>query len=146
MGLTLEQIKEIIPHREPFLMIDRVEEYAPGDYAIARKAVSANEWFFQGHFKDYKVMPGVLQIEAMAQVGAIALLSCEEHKGKLAFFGGIKKARFRRKVLPGDMLIIHGKVTGVKGNIGFGEGKILVDDKVVASCELTFALQDPKDV
>ncbi len=142
MNLTLEGIKEILPHREPFLMLDRVDEYVPGDYAIARKAVSANEWFFQGHFKDYKVMPGVLQIEAMAQAGAIAILSNEKNKGKLAFFGGVKKARFKRKVLPGDMMIIHGKITADRGNIGFGEGKIFVDDKLVASCELTFALSD----
>ena len=142
MKLTLEEIKEILPHREPFLMLDRVDEYIPGDYTIARKAVAANEWYFQGHFKDYKVMPGVLQIEAMAQAGAIAILSDEKNKGKLAFFGSVKKARFKRKVLPGDMLIIHGRVIATKGSIGFGEGKIYVDDKLVSSCEMTFALAD----
>jgi 3-hydroxyacyl-[acyl-carrier-protein] dehydratase len=142
MMLNLEQIKQVLPHREPFLMLDRVVEYEPGDYANAIKAVSANEWYFQGHFENYKVMPGVLQIEAMAQAGAIAILTSEEHKGKLAFFGGIKKARFKKKVVPGDMLNISAKITRVLGNIGFGDGKITVDGELAAEAELIFALGD----
>lgn len=144
MQLSLEEIKKVLPHREPFLMIDRADEVIPGEKAICRKAVSANEWYFQGHFKDYKVMPGVLQIEAMAQAGAIALLLDEKYKGKLAFFGGVKKARFRKKVVPGDMLIIYGQINRVLGSIGFGKGEIYVDDELAAECELTFALGDPE--
>jgi 3-hydroxyacyl-[acyl-carrier-protein] dehydratase len=142
MTLSLEQIKGVLPHREPFLMLDRVTEYVPGDYAKAIKAVSANEWYFQGHFEDYKVMPGVLLIEAMAQAGAIAMLTLEENKGKLAFFGGIKKARFKKQVVPGDMLNIEAKITRVMGNVGFGDGKVLVDGKVACEAELIFALSD----
>ena len=142
MRLNLEQIKEILPHREPFLMLDRVDDVVPGDYARAIKAVSANEWYFQGHFEDYKVMPGVLMIEAMAQAGAIAILTSEEHKGKLAFFGGIKKARFKKKVFPGDVLNIDAKITRVMGNIGFGEATVTVDGKLAAESELIFALGD----
>jgi 3-hydroxyacyl-[acyl-carrier-protein] dehydratase len=144
MQLSLEDIKKVLPHREPFLMIDRADEVIPGDKAICRKAVSANEWYFTGHFKDYKVMPGDLQIEAMAQAGAIALLMDDNYKGKLAFFGGVKKARFRKKVVPGDMLIIHGQITRVLGSIGFGKGEIYVDDELAAECELTFAIGDPE--
>jgi 3-hydroxyacyl-[acyl-carrier-protein] dehydratase len=140
MKLNLEQIKEILPHREPFLMLDRVDDYEPGDYAEAVKAVSANEWFFQGHFEDYKVMPGVLLIEAMAQAGAIAMLTLEENKGKLAFFGGIKKARFKKQVVPGDLINIESKITRVMGNVGFGDGKVMVDGKIAAEAELIFAL------
>ncbi len=140
MKLSLEQIKEVLPHREPFLMLDRVENYEPGKFAEAIKAVSANEWYFQGHFEDYKVMPGVLQIEAMAQAGAIAMLTLEENKGKLAFFGGIKKARFKKKVVPGDMLQITAEITRVMGNVGFGAGKVMVDGELAAEAELIFAL------
>ena len=142
MKLTLEQIKEVLPHREPFLMLDRVIEYEPGEYAKAIKAVSANEWYFQGHFEDYKVMPGVLQIEAMAQAGAIAMLTLEENKGKLALFGGIKKARFKKQVVPGDLLNIESKITRVMGNVGFGEGKVMVDGELAVEAELIFALVD----
>lgn len=142
MKLNLEQIKEILPHREPFLMLDRVDDYEPGDYTKAVKAVSANEWYFQGHFEDYKVMPGVLMIESMAQAGAIAMLTLEENKGKLAFFGGIKKARFKKQVVPGDLLQIEAKITRVMGNVGFGSGKVLVDGKLAAEAELIFALGD----
>lgn len=144
MQLSLEEIKQVLPHREPFLMIDRADEVIPGEKAIVRKAVSANEWYFQGHFKDYKVMPGVLQIEAMAQAGALALLMDEKYKGKLAFFGGVKKARFRKKVVPGDMLIIHGEITRVLGSIGFGKGEVYVDGELAAESEITFAIGDPE--
>ena len=142
MKLNLEQIKEVLPHREPFLMLDRVDDYVPGDYTKAVKAVSANEWYFQGHFEDYKVMPGVLQIEAMAQAGAIAMLTLEENKGRLAFFGGIKKARFKKQVVPGDLLQIEAKITRVMGNVGFGDGKVMVDGELAAEAELIFALGD----
>ncbi len=140
MQMTLSEIKKILPHREPFLMMDRADDVVPGDYADTRKVVSANEWFFQGHFKDFKVMPGVLLVEAMAQAGALTILTDERFKGKIAFFGGIKKARFRKKVIPGDVLIIHAKITRILGEVGFGKGEIRVDDKLVADCELIFSL------
>jgi|MGYP000890846883 3-hydroxyacyl-[acyl-carrier-protein] dehydratase len=140
--LNIEQIKELLPHREPFLMIDRVDEVIPGQYAEARKAVSANEWYFQGHFGEYKVMPGVLMLEAIAQAGAVAYLSNPENRGKLLFFGGVKKARFRRQVRPGDMLVIRSTLDKVVSIAGFGHGEIYVDGELAVDCELTFAIQE----
>lgn len=138
--LSIEQIKEIIPHREPFLMIDKVLELEPGVRAKAVRAVNANEWFFQGHFPDFKVMPGVLIIEAIAQAGALIVLSMPENKGKLAFFGGIKKARFRRKVVPGDQIIIETVMTRYKAGVGIGKGTATVDGEIAAEVEMTFSL------
>lgn len=142
--LNIEQIKQILPHREPFLMVDRVDELEPGVKATGVKAVSGNEWFFVGHFADKKVMPGVLIVEAIAQMGGIALLSMEEMKGKLAFLGRIKSARFREQVVPGDSLVLEATLDTVKESIGIGSGKAYVNGKLAASCELVFAIGEAK--
>lgn len=138
--LGIDEIKGILPHREPFLMIDRVDELEPGVRAKGVKAVSGNEWFFVGHFADKKIMPGVLMIEAMAQMGGIALLTLEELKGKLAFLGKIKNAKFSEMVVPGDVLDIETSIDVLKGNVGMGVGKAYVRGKLVAKCELVFAI------
>ena len=136
--LNQEQIKEIIPHRDPFLLIDEVIELEPGVRAVAKKNVTFNEPFFAGHFPQEPVMPGVLIIEALAQVGAVAILSLDENKGKIAFFGGINKCRFKGKVKPGDKLRLETKIIRHKGPMGVGEAVASVDGKVVAQAELTF--------
>lgn len=140
--LSVEEIKTILPHREPFLMLDRVEDYVPGEYAKAVKSVSANEWFFLGHFAETKVMPGVLIVEALAQTGGIALLTMDAMRGKLAFLGRIRNARFYAPVVPGDRLELTTKIDAVNGGIGTGTGVATVDGKKVAECELVFAIQD----
>ena len=139
--LDTKQIMEILPHRAPFLLVDRIEELEPGHRAAGRKAVTYNEPFFAGHFPQEPVMPGVLICEALAQVGAVAILSLEENKGKLAFFGGINKARFRRKVVPGDVLRLEVEMVKVKGPIGVGKATACVDGQVCCEAELTFAVQ-----
>ncbi|ACB85897.1 3-hydroxyacyl-ACP dehydratase FabZ [Natranaerobius thermophilus] len=136
----INEIKELIPHRYPILMVDRLEELEPGHRAKGVKNVSANEPFLQGHFPDRPLMPGVLQIEAMAQVGACALMSLPENEGKLAVFGGVDKVKFKRQVQPGDVLSIEVELTRVKGSIGKGEGKVYVGDELAAQGQLTFAL------
>ncbi|MGI6318008.1 MAG: 3-hydroxyacyl-ACP dehydratase FabZ [Dethiobacteria bacterium] len=138
--LTAGEIQEIIPHRYPFLMVDRILEVVSGEKAVGIKNVSMNEPYFQGHFPGNPVMPGVLIVEAMAQVGAVALLSRDEFKGKLALFRGIDKLRFREVVRPGDTLTIEVALTGLKGVVGRGKGRAWVDKKLVASGELIFAL------
>lgn len=140
--LGIEEIKKILPHREPFLMIDRVDELESGVQAKGVKAVSGNEWFFMGHFDEKKIMPGVLIVEAMAQMGGIVLLTMDEMKGKLAFLGKIKNARFHDKVVPGDTLCLETTIDVVKGTVGMGSGKAYVNGKKVASCELVFAIGD----
>ncbi|MFJ7081096.1 3-hydroxyacyl-ACP dehydratase FabZ [Staphylococcus saprophyticus] len=135
------QIKEIIPHRQPFLLIDRVVEYEVGTRCVAIKQLSGNEPFFQGHFPEYAVMPGVLITEALAQTGAVAILNSEENKGKLAFFAGIDKCRFKKQVTPGDTLKLEVEITKMRGPIGKGNAKATVDGEVACSCELTFAIQ-----
>lgn len=141
--LSAAQIQAILPHRYPFLLVDRILDYIPGEMAIGRKCVSNNEMQFLGHFPGYPVMPGVLLIEAMAQVGAVAMLSLPENKGKLAFFGGIKNARFKRQVVPGDVVEITTEITNTRGPLGTGKGVAKVDGKIVARAEITFALSDP---
>jgi len=131
---------EIIPHRYPFLLIDRIDEIEEGISAKGIKNVTANEYFFQGHFPGEHVMPGVLVIEALAQVGAVAILSLPKNKGKTAYFGGIKKARFKRKVIPGDTLTLETRIVKSKGSIGFGEAVAKVGDEVAVEAELTFAI------
>ena len=143
--LGIEGIKKILPHREPFLMIDKVVENVPGEMTKAIKAVSANEWFFQGHFEKTKVMPGVLIVEAIAQTGGIAIMSMEEMKGKLAFLARINKVRFMKKVVPGDVLEIETKITAFKMSVGVGEGVAKVNGKTVAKAELTFAIGDEEN-
>lgn len=138
--LNKEQIKEIIPQREPFLMIDEVEEYKPGESATAYKYVNEEEWYFKGHFPGNPIMPGVLITESLAQTGAIAILSVEDNKGKNALFGGIDKMKFKKMVVPGDKLKLEVKIIKQKGPIGIGEAIATVDDKVVAKGELTFAI------
>ena len=141
MELSNKEIMEILPHRYPFLLVDKVVDYEPGKWAEGIKCVSANEMQFLGHFPNAPVMPGVLIIEALAQVGAIAVLTEEENKGKLVFFGGIKNARFKKKVVPGDVLTMKCELIARKGPIGFGKAVALVDGKVAASAELTFAIE-----
>ena len=141
MELSNKEIMEILPHRYPFLLVDKVVDYEPGKWAEGIKCVSANEMQFLGHFPNEPVMPGVLVIEALAQVGAIAVLTEEENKGKLVFFGGIKNARFKKKVVPGDVLTMKCELIARKGPIGFGKAVALVDGKVAASAELTFAIE-----
>lgn len=138
--MTVEEIKQIIPHRYPFLLIDRVEEMEIGKKIVAKKNVSVNEPFFQGHFPHEPVMPGVLILEAMAQAGAVALLSLENFQGKTAYFGGIDKAKFRRKVTPGDTLMLEVELLKVKSSAGIGKGVAYVDGKKVAEAELTFMI------
>lgn len=122
------QIKQIIPHRQPFLLIDKVVEYEEGQRCVAIKQVSGNEPFFQGHFPEYAVMPGVLITEALAQTGAVAILNSEENKGKIALFAGIDKCRFKRQVVPGDTLTLEVEITKIKGPIGKGNAKATVDE------------------
>ncbi len=138
---TAQQIREIIPHRYPFLLIDTIEELEPGSRAVGKKCVSVNEPFFQGHFPDNPVMPGALILEALAQVGAVAVLSKPEFKGKTAYFAGIDKARFRRKVVPGDVLRLETVIVKAKGPIGVGRAVATVDGETAATAELTFAIR-----
>lgn len=138
--LNTQEIMEIIPHRQPMLLIDTIEELEPGIRAVGKKCVTYNEPFFAGHFPKEPVMPGVLIIEALAQVGAVAVLSCEEYKGKTAYFGGINSAKFKRKVVPGDVLTLELEIIRRKGPIGVGSAKATVDGKVAVIAELTFAI------
>ncbi len=138
--LTTTQIMEIIPHRNPFLLIDTIEEMEVGVRAVGKKCVTMNEPFFAGHFPGNPVMPGVLIIEALAQVGAVAMLAKPDMKGKTAYFAGIDKARFRQKVVPGDVLILETSIIKSKGPVGIGKAVATVDGKKVCEAELTFAI------
>ena len=139
--LNTKQIMEILPHRAPFLLVDRIDELEPGKRAVGVKAVTYNEPYFAGHFPQEPVMPGVLICEALAQVGAVALLSQEEYTGKLVFFGGINKARFRQKVVPGDVLRLETELVKIKGPVGVGRATAWLGDKVCTEAELTFMIQ-----
>lgn len=140
LQLNSDQIGELLPHRYPFALVDRIVDGEPGQWARGIKCVSAGEPYFCGHFPQKHVMPGVLILEAMAQVGAVALLSLPENRGKLALFGGVKNARFKAQVTPGDVLELECVLTRQRGNVGIGEAKAAVEGKVVAVAELTFAL------
>ncbi len=140
MQLDSNQIQEILPHRWPFQMVDRITECEPGKSAKGIKCVSVNEAQFCGHFPQYHVMPGVLIIEALAQVGAVALLTMDEFKGKTVFFGGIKNARFKQQVRPGDVLVLECELIRLRGSVGIGKGVATVDGKVAAMGEFTFAV------
>ena len=139
MLLDVNGIKEIIPHRYPFLLVDCIEEMEPGVKAVGYKNVTVNEPFFQGHFPQQPVMPGVLIIEALAQVGAVAVLSLEENKGKLAFFGGIKNAKFRKQVVPGDVLTLKVTMERLRKTAGTGLAEAYVGDELACKCEIMFA-------
>lgn len=138
--LNKEQIELIIPQRDPFLMIDEVEEYQPGEYCIGYKNITGDEYFFKGHFPGNPIMPGVLITESLAQAGAVAILSLEENKGKNALFAGIDKMKFKKMVVPGDKLKLEVRIIKRKGPIGVGEAIATVDGKIAAKGELTFAL------
>ena len=138
--LNKEEIKKIIPQREPFLMIDEVEEYTAGISATAYKNVDENEWYFKGHFPGNPIMPGVLITESLAQTGAVAILSMEENKGRNALFGGINKMKFKKMVVPGDRLKLEVKIIKRKGTIGIGEAVATVNGEIAAKGELTFAV------
>ena len=139
---TAKEILDIIPHRHPFMLLDTIEELEQGVRAVGKKCVSFNEPYFAGHFPGHPVMPGVLIIEALAQTGAVAMLGLPEWKGKTAYFVGIDKAKFKQKVVPGDVLMLETKIVRVKGPIGVGEAVATVNGKVVAKAELTFAIGD----
>lgn len=138
--LNTRQIMDIIPHRHPFLLVDRIEELKPGIRAVGVKSVTYDEPYFSGHFPDEPVMPGVLQIEACAQVGAVAILSLDENKGKTAYFGGISSARFKRKVVPGDVLTMECEIIKRKGPVGVGKATAKVGDEIALTAELTFVI------
>lgn len=142
--LTIDQIKEIIPHRSPFLLVDRILELEAGRRAVGIKNVTVNESFFQGHFPGYPVMPGVLIVEAMAQVGAVALLSLQENRGRLAFFAGLDNVRFRQQVRPGDTLVMEVEILSFRRNIGKGKAAAKVGEKTVCEAEMMFALGDAR--
>ncbi|HHU56317.1 MAG TPA: 3-hydroxyacyl-ACP dehydratase FabZ [Acholeplasmataceae bacterium] len=141
MLLTSNEIQKILPHRYPFLLIDRVDELEVGKRAVGVKCVSANEAHFMGHFPQKHVMPGVLIIEALAQVGAVSLLTAEENKGKLALFAGIKNAKFRRQVIPGDVLHLEAELIKQKGSIGISKGIARVNGEIACECEIIFAIE-----
>ena len=140
MILNSNQIQEIIPHRYPMLLVDQIEELTEGQRAVGIKAVSAGEPFFCGHFPTEHVMPGVLIIEALAQTGAVALLSQDAFKGKIAYFAGINKARFKRKVIPGDVLRLEVEITKLRGPVGIGQGRASVNGELACEAELMFAI------
>ncbi len=140
MELDIKQIMEIIPHRQPFLLIDRVTEMVPGQSIKGYKNVSYNEPYFAGHFPNEPIMPGVLQLEALAQLGAVAVLSKEENKGKTAYFAGVNNAKFKQKVVPGDCLELECQIIKVKGPLGVGAVKASVNGKVACQAEISFMI------
>ncbi|AYW48522.1 3-hydroxyacyl-[acyl-carrier-protein] dehydratase FabZ [Tetragenococcus osmophilus] len=140
--LTEEEVKEVIPNRYPILYIDFVDTIESGKKIIATKNVTINEDFFQGHFPENPVMPGALILETLAQAGSILILKSDEFQGKTAYIGGINKAKFRQKVLPGDTLKLSFEITKIKGTVGTAEAKATVEDKIAAECEFTFIVGD----
>ena len=133
-------IQKILPHKYPFLLVDRITDIQEGKYAKGIKNVTINEPFFQGHFPGNPIMPGVLIVEAMAQVGAVAILSMDEYKGKLAVFAGIEKMRFKKQVIPGDTLVLEAEMTSIKMGIGKASVSAKVDNKIAAQGEIMFAI------
>ncbi len=140
--VEIKRIMQAIPHRYPFLLVDRVLELEAGKRGVGIKNVTINEPFFQGHFPEFPIMPGVLIVEAMAQLGAVIVLSMPENKGKLAFFAGIDGMRFRRQVVPGDQLRLEVEITRIRGSIGKGTGRALVEGQVAAEGTIIFGLSD----
>lgn len=144
MELNSNQIEELLPHRYPFALVDRIRDFEPGKWAKGIKCVSVNELFFCGHFPGEHVMPGVLILEAMAQVGAVAILSCPENKGKIVLFGGVKNAKFKRRVIPGDVLEMECELTRQKGPVGIGVCRAEVNGETACTAELTFVIEEPQ--
>ncbi|WP_234117443.1 3-hydroxyacyl-ACP dehydratase FabZ [Clostridium hydrogenum] len=140
MSLNIQEIMEIIPHRYPMLLIDRVEEIEPGQRAVGYKNVTMNEQIFQGHYPGMPVMPGVLMIEALAQLGAVAILSLDKYKGKKPILGAIKNAKFRRMVVPGDVLKLEVEIIKVKGPAGIGKALATVNGEKAVEAEITFMI------
>ena len=140
-SLTTKQIQEIIPHRHPFLLVDYIEDFEPGEFGIGYKCVTYREDFFAGHFPQEPVMPGVLIVEALAQTGAVAILGKDENRGKTAYFASINSAKFKRKVVPGDILTLETEIIKVKGPIGVGKATAKVGDEIACIAELTFAVE-----
>jgi len=138
--MNIEEIMKILPHRYPFLMVDRIIELVPGERAVGIKNVSVNEPYFQGHFPERPVMPGVLQLEAMAQVGACALLCMDKYRDRLAYLAGVDQVRFKRQAFPGDVLTISTELVRIMGSIGKGRGKITVNDELVCAGEFLFGI------
>lgn len=138
--LNVDEIQKILPHRPPFLLVDRVDELAPGIGATGVKCVTMNEPFFQGHFPGKAVMPGVLILEALAQMGAICMLTLPQNEGKIVLFGGMDKVKFKRQVVPGDVLTLKVEITKHKGSFGVGTAIAYVEDKIAAEAILTFAI------
>lgn len=139
--LNIKEIQEILPHRYPFLLIDKIESLEPGIKAVGYKNITMNEYYFQGHFPEKPVMPGVLIVEALAQVGAVAMLSLDEYKGKIGYFAGINKAKFRKMVEPGDVLKLEVEIIKRKGPVGVGKAIATVDGKKACEAELSFIIQ-----
>ena len=139
--LNKEQIMEIIPHRDPFLLIDEINEMTPGQKVVATKHIREDEYWFKGHFPEYPVTPGVLLVEMLAQAGAVCMLSLEEHKGKIGFLGGVNNAKFRRQVLPGDTVKLEVEMIKIRGSIGIGKALATVNGEKAVSAEISFALK-----
>lgn len=139
-SLDTTGIMKIIPHRHPFLLIDRVEDYVPGEYAIAYKNFTYDEYFFRGHFPEYPIVPGVITVEALAQTGAVSILSKEEFKGRIALFAGVDKCKFKGSVVPGDQVRLETRITAMKNTFGIGEAVATVNGNVVVKATLKFAI------
>ncbi len=138
--LNIDEIQKILPHRPPFLLIDRIDELEPGKHAVGRKCVTMNEPYFLGHFPGKAVMPGVIILEALAQTGAIVMLTIEKNAGKIAYFGGMDKVKFKRQVFPGDVLTLDVEIIKSKGSFGVGSAKAFVEDQIAVEAIFTFAI------